>query len=277
MSQQLVKSHPPLIDIGVNLTSEQLAKDSEQVLERALEHGIQHCVLTGTDLNSSEAVAKLCDVHADQFPGLLSCTAGIHPHHASEFGQNTVKALQDLAKLPQVKAIGETGLDFNRNFSTPAEQQRAFEVQLELATELQMPVFMHERDAHQRQFEILNAYRDQLVDGVIHCFTGDKKALFNYLDLDLHIGITGWVCDERRGLELQNIVGNIPLDRLMIETDAPYLLPRNMSPKPKNRRNEPAYLPWLLPVLSEHMGVSQEEIASASSETARRFFRLLSP
>jgi len=263
-----------LIDIGLNLSNFRFKDDMNDVLQRALSAGVSKCILTGTCLQSSEAVAKLCELHQDQFPNMLYCTAGIHPHDAKTFNATAINTLKKLAALPQTKAIGETGLDFNRNFSEPSDQEKAFEAQLELATELQMPIFMHERDAHKRQLEIIKHYRDHLTDGVIHCFTGNKEALFNYLDLDLHIGITGWVCDERRGEELQSIVKNIPSNRLMIETDSPYLLPRTIRPKPKKSRNEPAFLPWILQSVAEHHGDSIEQIAKSTNENTRKFFKL---
>ena len=268
------KPLPPLIDIGVNLASDAFDSDREQVLQRSRDSGVNHCILTGTDIGTSETVARLCEDYRELFPGMLYCTAGIHPHDAKTFSEQSLNALRELAALPQVKAVGETGLDFNRNFSEPGDQERAFEAQLQLAVELQMPVFMHERDAHRRQLELLKHYRDHLLDGAIHCFTGDRKALFNYLDLDLHIGITGWICDQRRGQPLQQLVGNIPLNRLMLETDAPYLLPRNMPQRPKNRRNEPAFLTWILAQVSEQYGKTAGDIADATSDTARRFFRI---
>ncbi len=138
------------------------------------------------------------------------------------------------------------GLDFNRDFSPRPDQERAFEAQLALAVEYQLPVFLHERDAHERFAPILKAYRDHLVGAVVHCFTGSRQALFDYLDLDCHIGITGWVCDERRGKPLAELVHNIPDNRLLLETDAPYLLPRDLpEAPPKKRRNEPSLLPWI--------------------------------
>jgi len=135
-----------------------------------------------------------------------------------------------------------------------------------------MPLFMHERDAAQRQLEILKTYRDHFTRGVIHCFTGDRNTLFKYLDLDLHIGITGWICDQKRGLELQKLAASIPLERLMIETDAPYLLPHNMQSAPKNRRNEPSFLPWVLEGIASTRNESTEILATATSETAKSFF-----
>ena len=267
-------SPAPLIDIGVNLANKSYLDDTAEVLARAKAANVSSCILTGTSEVVSEQVLEICAQFSGEFPNMLYATAGVHPHDAKSFGESTASQLKTLAKHPSVIAIGETGLDFNRNFSSPADQEKAFESQLELAAELGLPVFMHERDAHRRQHEILKNYRDHLVDGVIHCFTGDRTSLFNYLDMDLHIGITGWICDERRGLELQRLVHNIPLDRLMIETDAPYLLPRNISPKPDTRRNEPCMLPWVLSGIARHRSETELELANASFNTTRAFFRL---
>lgn len=266
----LLKAPAALIDIGVNLTSDRFHGKHSEIIEQALEANVLTQIVTGTSLSSSEEALKLCE----QFPEQLRSTVGIHPHDASEFTSQTPMHLKDLLQHPFCVAVGETGLDFNRNFSTPQEQEKAFEAQLELAIEFQKPLFMHERDAFERQHEILKSYRDHIADGVIHCFTGSQKALFGYLDLDLYIGITGWVCDERRGTDLQELVHNIPTDRLMIETDAPYLLPRNMDKKPKDRTNRPAFLPWVLKEMSQHMKLSELDLAHKTSDNARRFFRL---
>lgn len=271
---ELFSSPAPLIDIGVNLSNKSFKGELEAVLQRAQQANVTQLILTGTNEEESETALQLCQKFSDEFPGMLYSTCGVHPHDAKHFTVETPNRLKEMAANEKVVAIGETGLDFNRNFSTPAAQEKAFEAQLELASELQLPVFMHERDAHQRQFEILKQYRDHLIDGVIHCFTGDKTALFNYLDLDLHIGITGWICDERRGQELQKIVKNIPLSRLMLETDAPYLLPRTMSPKPKNRKNEPSFLPWVLQSIAEQREETLLEIAEQAAITSSAFFRL---
>ena len=261
-----------LIDIGVNLSNKRFKEDVENILQRAQQAQINKLVLTGTSIAESHAVLALCEQYSEDFPDMLFATCGIHPHDADELQTDSIDKLRALAAQPQIVAIGETGLDFNRNFSSPKAQQLAFEAQLELAIELNMPLFMHERDAAPRQLEILKHYRDQITEGVIHCFTGDKETLFSYLDLDLHIGITGWVCDERRGIELQKIVHNIPLQRLMIETDAPYLLPRNMPSKPSDRRNEPAFLPYVLQAIAEARIESADEIAAATTATAMQFF-----
>jgi len=269
-ANNLLCAPAPLVDIGVNLTNSRFSNQYEETLEQALEAGVHTLIITGTSVQESEAAFKLCQ----QYPDRLYFTAGVHPHDASSYQKNTSATLKDLSKEAQCVAIGETGLDFNRNFSTPEQQVSAFEAQIELAIETGKPMFLHERDAFTRQHEILTCYRDDLSNAVIHCFTGDQKSLFGYLDLDLYIGITGWVCDERRGTELQQLVKNIPLDRLMIETDAPYLLPRNMAKKPKDRSNRPAYLPWVLRQISQSYPRDELELARKTGDNARRFFNL---
>ncbi|MGB1327730.1 MAG: TatD family hydrolase [Porticoccaceae bacterium] len=262
----------PLVDIGVNLSNNRFKDDIADTLQRAIDSNISHLILTGTSVAESEKVINLCTKFEQQFPNMLYATVGVHPHDANEYNNQTSASLETLASHNNVVAIGETGLDFNRNFSTKSQQICAFESQLELAAKKQLPLFMHERDAARQQLEILREYRDHFTQGVIHCFTGDRDTLFSYLDLDLHIGITGWICDEKRGQELKNLVANIPLNRLMIETDAPYLLPKNMPVKPKNRRNEPAYLTWVLDEIANNREEPSDEIAKQTSATAKKFF-----
>ena len=170
--------------------------------------------------------------------------------------------------------MGECGLDYFRNFSPPEKQRDAFRRQLGLAAETGLPVFLHQRDAHDDFLNILEQAMDKKSRAVAHCFTGGLEELAAYLDFGLYIGITGWVCDERRGEKLKKIVGEIPLDRLMIETDAPYLLPRSLNPKPKTRRNEPMYLREVLRVIAEASGNTEVQIASATTANAERFFAL---
>ena len=263
-----------MIDIGVNLTNSQLLPAVDEVLDRAKQAGVMHCVITGTSVEASEKAVELIDSFEDRHPNFLTCTAGVHPHDAKHWGNASFNDLKNLVTHPSVVAVGEAGLDFHRNFSSKEKQIEAYEGQIQLAIETGKPMFLHEREAFAEQIEMLRYHRDELSKAVIHCFTGEKKALFAYLDLDLHIGITGWVCDERRGQDLADIVNNIPLDRLMLETDAPYLLPRNIKPKPKSRVNEPAYLPWVVTKVADCFGVSEEHIARSTAETAIRFFNL---
>lgn len=261
-----------MIDIGLNLSNSQFSNDLEPVLEAAFASGMLAMVLTGTDLESSKESAQICDKYSKKYPQKLFSTSGVHPHNAKNWNSDLSDQLEALLKLPSIVAVGETGLDFNRDFSPRDLQIKAFEGQLELAANNGLPLFLHERDAFSTQIEILRSHRDQFDRAVIHCFTGDKAALFAYLDLDLHIGITGWVCDERRGTDLAALVPNIPLDRLMVETDAPYLLPRNIVPKPKSRRNEPAYLKWVIQKIAQCYGIEQREISQQSTANAQAFF-----
>ena len=265
-----------LIDIGVNLTHESFAGREQAVLERAYAAGVSQLVLTGTSLEVSQRSIALCRELAPCGTRLFA-TAGVHPHHASDWNNDSACQLAALLAEPAVRAVGECGLDFNRDFSPRDAQQRALEEQLHLAIERQLPVFLHERDASQRMVEILRELRDQLPAAVIHCFTGDRQALFRYLDLDLHIGITGWICDERRGTHLQELVREIPAQRLMLESDAPYLLPRTLRPKPKAGRNEPAYLPEVLREVALHRQEDEQQTALHSTHCARAFFGLPEP
>jgi len=257
-----------LIDIGANLSHESFSHDLEAVITAAQEAGVSHIIVTGTDQQSNEAALQL----AQTSPDILSCTAGFHPHVAESFDEKSSLAIRELASEEKCVAIGETGLDFNRNFSSKESQLRAFEAQLQIAADLSLPLFLHQRDAHPEFVALLRRYREQIVGGVVHCFTDNREALEDYLALDGYIGITGWVCDERRGSDLQSLAKLIPSDRLLIETDAPYLLPRTIRPKPKTRRNEPRHLVEVLYTLSRCCGRPAEQLALETSANARRLF-----
>ena len=262
-----------LIDIGVNLTNPSFDGKHQAVLDRAYAAGVAQLVLTGTSVEGSEQALQLCH-ELDEGSQRLFATAGIHPHSASDWNGESAQRLRALLTAPNVRAVGECGLDFNRDFSPRTQQEKVLEEHLAMAVELQLPVFLHERDANQRLLEILRNYRDHLPAAVVHCFTGEKRALFSYLDLDLHIGITGWICDERRGTHLHPLVREIPQGRLMLESDAPYLLPRTLRPKPKNGRNEPAYLTEVLREVAVHRAESEHDLAAHTTACARSFFGL---
>ncbi|WP_372373975.1 TatD family hydrolase [Vreelandella venusta] len=263
------RSNAPLVDIGANLTHESFQRDLADVIARAKAANVATLIVTGTDVEHAEQAVEL----AKQTPGIYA-TAGVHPHDASGWSSDVARQLKALHQKPEVVAVGECGLDFNRNFSTPHEQERAFEAQLALAAESGLPLFLHERDAGQRMREMLHSWRDDISQAVIHCFTADRDTLHGYLDLDLHIGLTGWICDERRGHHLRSIVKDIPLDRLMVETDCPYLLPRNLPAKLKGRRHEPALLPWIVREIAQWHDVTETELGNATTRTAQHFFRL---
>lgn len=259
-----------LVDIGVNLTNKSLLRDLDAVMQRAAEAGVGQMVVTGTSIDESRQAIELCR----RYPERLVSTCGVHPHHASEWNADSRDALEAMALVDCVHAIGETGLDFNRNYSPPEAQELAFEQQLELAANLKLPLFCHQRDAHQRFVEMLGDYRDAIDRLVVHCFTDNRQALMDYLELDCYIGVTGWICDERRGLELQQLVKLIPANRLLLETDAPYLLPRDLEPKPSSRINEPAYLPHILRAVARHRDQPESVLAAQVLENSEVFFDL---
>lgn len=263
-----------MIDIGVNLTNSQLGHQIPEVLENAYNAGIEQILVTGTDLQTSCEALEICQQYRAEGYPVLHSTAGVHPHDARHWSDETAEQLRALLNNPGVVAVGETGLDFNRNYSPREDQIRAFEAQLEIAVDIQKPLFLHERDAFETQIEILQRLGNKLPPVVIHCFTGNRESLEAYLDCGFYIGITGWVCDERRGRELAEIVPIIPLDRLMVETDAPFLLPKNIEPKPDSRTNYPAYLPWVVKKLAECNGMNPQIIADTTATNARRFFRI---
>lgn len=254
------------IDIGVNLTNKRFARDLDDVLARARAAGVGQLIVTGTSVSASQSAAELAAEH-----GLLA-TAGVHPHDARTFDDETGAILAALAQRPEVVAIGECGLDYDRDFSPRPQQRAAFAAQLDLAVALQMPVFLHERAAHDDFRSLLAARIDRLPAAVVHCFTADAATLESYLELGAYIGITGWICDERRGGDLRACVDRIPLDRILIETDAPYLTPRDLRPKPKGGRNEPAFLPHVAQTVARYLGVDLGTLAVATRENAMRVF-----
>lgn len=259
-----------MIDIGVNLTSSRFHKDFSDVMQRAREAGVHAQIVTGTSVHASEQALELTRA----YPNELYATAGVHPHDAKSWDEESASALTALARDPGVVAIGECGLDFNRNFSSPEDQLLCFEAQLALAVKLQKPVFLHQRDAHEAFMPILQQYCPQLKGAVVHCFTGTGEELEDYLALGCFIGVTGWVCDERRGGELQELVRHIPAERLMVETDAPYLTPRTLPQKPKGNRNEPAFLPYVIEKIAECRGEQAEVLARQTAQNAKAFFQL---
>jgi TatD DNase family protein len=258
-----------LVDIGSNLTHESFSVDRGAVIRRAVAAGVTRQVVTGADLGASRAAAALAAAH----PAMLWSTAGVHPHHASSFDLGVRDGLLDLLRLPQVVAVGECGLDYCRNFSPPAAQRAAFAAQLDMAVTTGKPAFLHQRDSHEDFVAILAEFRGR-VRGVAHCFTGNAAQLEDCLGLGLSIGITGWVCDERRGALLRDAVPGIPGDRLMVETDAPYLLPRDLDPKPKSRRNEPAFLRHVAQAVADLRGDTLEGVAATTTRNAVALFGL---
>ncbi|MFS8063461.1 MAG: TatD family hydrolase, partial [Luteimonas sp.] len=250
------------------------------VLQRAREAGVAQLVVTGASREHSPRALALAQAH----PGFLFATAGVHPHHASEYTDECDAELRALHAHAEVVAVGECGLDYFRDLSPRPAQRRAFERQLQIDVDLAVngravngvgkPLFLHQRDAHADFMAVMKNFDGRIGPAVVHCFTGSRAELFDYLDQDWHIGITGWLCDERRGQHLRELVKHIPANRLMIETDAPYLLPRTVKPQPSHRRNEPMYLAHIVEELARDRGEEVALTAANTAATARAFFGL---
>ena len=253
-----------MIDIGANLTHASFRDDLDAVVARARAAGVSTVVVTGTTVLESGMAAEI----ADRFD--LYATAGVHPHHARDCNERTIGELRTVAHHPRVVAIGECGLDFNRNYSPHPDQEKWFVEQVRLGLDLGKPLFLHSRDAHPRFAQIVK--HEKVERAVAHCFTGEKDELHAYLDLGLYIGITGWICDERRGRHLLDLVREIPKEKLLVETDAPYLTPRDMRPQPKARRNEPAFLPHILRTVARALGRAADEVAAETTRNAQTLF-----
>jgi TatD DNase family protein len=259
-----------LIDIGANLSHDSFDHDRDAVLDRAKAHGVSRMIVTGASREHSPKALALALAH----PGLLYATAGVHPHHATEYTAECNAEMRALLAHDPVVAVGECGLDYFRDFSPRPAQRSAFEKQLQIAADIGKPLFLHQRDAHADFVAMLKNFEGRIGPVVVHCFTGTCEELFECLDHDWHIGITGWLCDERRGLHLRELVKRIPANRLMIETDAPYLLPRTVKPPPSHRRNEPMFLAHIVEELARDRGEDVAVTAAATTATARAFFRL---
>ena len=262
---------PALIDIGVNLGHDSYDSDRDAVLARAAAAGVVQMVITGSSRESSHKAIELSRTHS----GVLFATAGVHPHHAMELTPELAEQIETLARTPEVVAVGECGLDYFRDYSPRDVQRAAFARQLEIAERVGKPLFLHQRDAHEDFVAILREHPRALAFGAVaHCFTGNGAELRAYLEMGLWIGITGWICDERRGRHLLPLMREIPADRLLLETDGPYLLPRDLKPKPASRRNEPAFLPHVARTVARARGEELEQLAHSSTAAARRLFGL---
>lgn len=259
-----------LIDIGANLAHDSFTDDMPAVLARATNAGVTQIVITGSDAASSRTALAL----TEQAPQRLFATAGLHPHHAEHWNTHMSELMRTHAHRHGCRALGEAGLDYYRDFSDRDAQKRALAAQLAIACDTHMPVFLHQRDAHADFLPMLKEHLPDLPAAVVHCFTGSEAELDDYLALDVHIGITGWICDERRGRHLLDCVDHIPDNRLMLETDSPYLTPRSIRPRPKTRRNEPANLPYVLATVAAARAQDEAHVAACCSDNTRRFFDL---
>lgn len=257
-----------MIDIGVNLTHPSLLNNLEQNMIDWQLAGVSNIIAIASNIEESEQLFEL----VKKFDG-IHITLGCHPHHADSWNLDSANRITALHKAStKAVAIGETGLDFNRNYSTQDNQIIAFNEQIQLAKELKSPLYLHERDAEETLINILKSHFSSEVHGVLHCFTANKNTLKRYLDLGLYIGITGWVCDERRGQDLQEAIKYIPQDKILIETDSPYLLPRTLRPRPK--KNHPKFLPHIATQIANQLNLSDDELIQASRQNTEKLFNL---
>ncbi len=261
-----------LVDIAGNLTNKAFREDLSAVLARAEAADLHAIVVAGVSTTTSRRGWEMAADHRGSVR--LVATSGIHPHHASQGGPQALAEIAEIAAKLGCIAVGECGLDYNRDFCPRDVQRKTFEAQLEIAAGLKKPVYLHERDAHEDFLAIMTRWRPQLIGGVVHCFTGTGEAMRAYLDLDLHVGFTGWLCDERRGTHLRALVKDVPAGRFMVETDAPYILPRDLPARPKSGRNEPAYVRHIAQVIARLRDETEAELAAHTTATARQLFAL---
>ena len=257
-----------LFDIACNFSSERFDKDLDEVIQRAKNNKVSKFLVVSASLNDTEKVNGIYKNNKD------SCffTIGVHPHNAREFISSSSIKMKSLIDTYKPNSIGETGLDFFRNISSYEEQIFAFEEQIKIAIDKELPLFLHQREAHDDFIKILSKYRNSIPKSVVHCFTGTQKELDDYLDIGCHIGLTGWICDANRNIDLRKSLINIPLDKLMIETDCPYLIPKNLQEKPKNNRNEPAFLPHIAKEISSLVNVDIDQLVKKTYENSIKFF-----
>tara|TARA_A100001035_G_scaffold232820_1_gene195345 strand:- start:177 stop:965 length:789 start_codon:yes stop_codon:yes gene_type:complete len=255
------------IDIGVNLLDESFKKDLDDVIDRSFESNVNILINTSSSIEEAKRSLDL----TKKYPSKIYTTAGIHPHNASMADNQLKSNLLEIIKNKSVVAIGECGLDYFRNFSPKEKQLSVFKTHLEAAKETGLPLFLHQRDAHEDFINCLNDMLHQPMHGVAHCFTGNVDQMKAYLDMGLYIGITGWICDERRNDELIQAVKQLPLDRVLIETDSPYLIPRSIK---KSRRNEPMHLPVIAEKLAKEMGIELSKLVTNTVSNSMKLFNL---
>jgi TatD DNase family protein len=256
------------VDIACNFTHESFKDDLETVIANAEIAGVEKFVLLCASLKDLDPIKVI----QNKAPEKYFISAGIHPHHASEISNVNFNEL--LTKLQSINphAIGETGLDYFRNISPPETQRESFQMHIEIAKELSLPLYLHQREAHDDFIKIIKENIENFPKFVVHCFTGTQSQLEEYLELGAYIGLTGWICDAKRNIDLRQSIKNIPIDRMMIETDCPYLIPKNLIKKPINNINEPKYLPHIAKEICELIGVEIEELKFFTSKNAVDFF-----
>ena len=256
------------IDIACNFTHDSFKDNLDEVLNNAEHAGVDKFVLLCASLDDIDPIKVI----QNNTPEKFFISAGIHPHHATEILEINYDALFNKLKSINPNAIGETGLDYFRNISPPDIQKKSFGMHIEIAKELNLPLYLHQRDAHSDFIRIIKENISNFPKFVVHCFTGTQAELDEYLELGAYIGLTGWICDAKRNIDLRKSIKNIPIEKMMIETDSPYLIPKNLMFKPKKNINEPKYLPHIANEICELTGYELEELKLATSNNAIKFF-----
>jgi len=259
-----------IADIACNFTSKRFDNDLDEVIDRAIINNITKFGLICSQLSDLDKLLKIYNRYSKD----MFFTIGVHPHHANEFNDEYLKNLKESINNNNPHAIGETGLDFFRNLSTYEEQVYAFEEQIKIAIDTNKPLFLHQRDSYDDFIKILRKYSSDINKAVVHCFTGTQKELEDYLELDCYIGVTGWICDAKRNVELRKTIKNIPLEKLMIETDCPYLIPKNLPEKPKNNRNEPNNLNHIVAEISALINIDEDILRDETFKNTLDFFTI---
>ena len=262
-------SESPIIDIGANLTHPDLYPNIKKIIQHMSDANVTHAIIISSTLNDAHKAISI----AEQFPGKFYTTVGFHPHNAKEFNHTDIKDIKALLQNKFIVAIGECGLDYYRLYSEKKDQIFCFENHINLAIDSQTPLFLHERNAHNDFYTILSSASTKLKKFVVHCFTGDKNILKKYLDLGSYIGITGWITDKARGSHLHEIIQYIPSDRLMIETDCPYLIPHNIE-KNVGKINYPHYLPYVASFVAKCLNKELDLVRQSTYKTTKEFFSI---
>ena len=258
-----------IADIACNFSSDRFDTDLDEVINRATSNNITKFGLICSRLGDLDKLLSIYNNYSDS----MLFTIGVHPHHANEFNAEYLKNLKEAIRNYDPHAIGETGLDFFRNLSTYEEQIYAFEEQIKISIEGNKPLFLHQRDSHDDFIKILRKYSRDINKSVVHCFTGTHLQLEDYLELGCYIGVTGWICDEKRNIELRKTIKDIPLSKLMIETDCPYLVPKNLPNKPKNNRNEPINLNHIVTEIAKLMEIDEGILRENTYKNSIDFFK----
>lgn len=251
-------------DSHCHLFMEEFDEDRKAVLERARREGISLLIAVGYSLQTSQAALQLAETEVG-----IYAAVGIHPHDAKDYDDEAEKALRELAKGRKVVAVGETGLDFYRNLSPRPKQEEAFRGQIRLAKELDLPIVVHDREAHEEVVRILKEEGAEEVGGVIHCFSGDLHMAKAVWAMGFYTSIAGPVTYPKKG-HLPEVIQKAPLEKLLIETDCPYLPPQPY----RGKRNEPAYLLHVAQEVACLRGLTPKQLGRLTVENASRLFRV---